>query len=134
MIEIRPCAAPDPDALYALYDAVGWTNYIERFDRLLAGLQNSLCVLGAFEEDRLVGLIRAVGDGETIVFVQDLLVLPLYQRRGIGSRLLRAVLDRFQSVYQFELLTDDAPSSAAFYRACGLTPADELGCRAFVRM
>ena len=33
------------------------------------------CRLGAFAGDRLVGVVRVVGDGATIVFVQDLIVL-----------------------------------------------------------
>ena len=39
-----------------------------------------------------IGVLRAVGDGQTIVFVQDLLILPEYQRRGVGTALLRALL------------------------------------------
>ena len=38
--------------------------------------------MAAYDEDRLVGLIRVVGDGLTIVFIQDLLVYPQYQRQG----------------------------------------------------
>lgn len=59
---------------------------------LAAPYKNSLCVLGAYDGDNLVGVVRAVGDGASVLFVQDLLVLPKYQRQGIGTRLLKTLL------------------------------------------
>ena len=51
------------------------------------GCANSLLTLAAHEEAALAGLIRVVEDGHTIVFVQDILVRPQFQRRGIGPAL-----------------------------------------------
>ena len=101
---------------------------------LAEAYRNSLCVLGAYDGDKLVGIIRAVGDGASIVFVQDLLVLPDYQRRGIGARLLKTLMERYADVYQFELLTDDTPKTTSFYEALGFTRADRLGCCAYIKM
>lgn len=117
-----------------LYRSVGWTNYLDRADILKSAFEHSLCVLGAYDGDSLVGFIRAVGDGQTIVFVQDIIVLPEYQRQGIGTLLLQAILDKYQDVYQLELLTDNTEKTKAFYRSLGLTASDELGCLAFIRM
>lgn len=75
-----------------------------------------------------------VGDGHTIVFVQDILVRPQFQRRGIGSALLQAVLNRYAGVRQIELLTDDTPETAAFYRSMGFRELTELGCRGFMKI
>ena len=117
-----------------LYQSVGWTNYIERTDILEEAYANSLCVLGAYDSDRLVGIIRAVGDGRTIVFVQDIIVLPEYQRKGIGTKLLKAVMEKYHDVYQMELLTDNTVKTKAFYRSVGFTASDDIGCVAFIRM
>ena len=117
-----------------LYQSVGWTNYLERIDILEEAYANSLCVLGAYDSDRLVGIIRAVGDGRTIVFVQDIIVLPEYQRKGIGTKLLKAVMDKYHDVYQMELLTDNTVKTKAFYRSVGFTASDDIGCAAFIRM
>ena len=100
---------------------------------LREGFRNSLLVLAAWEGDELLGIVRAVGDGFTIVFVQDILVLPAWQRRGIGTALLKAVLDRYPAVRQIELATDDDPKAIAFYKSLGFSDFAELGCRGFMR-
>ena len=117
-----------------LYQSVGWTNYLERTDILEEAYANSLFVLGAYDSDRLVGIIRAVGDGQTIVFVQDIIVLPEYQRKGIGTKLLKAVVEKYKNVYQMELLTDNTEKTKAFYRSVGFAASDDVGCVAFIRM
>lgn len=117
-----------------LYQSVGWTNYLERIGILEEAYANSLCVLGAYDDDRLIGIIRAVGDGQTIVFVQDIIVLPEYQRKGIGTKLLKAVVEKYKDVYQMELLTDNTEKTNAFYRSVGFTASDDVGCVAFIRM
>ena len=117
-----------------LYQSVGWTNYLERIDILEEAYAKSICVLGAYDDDRLIGIIRAVGDGKTIVFVQDIIVLPEYQRKGIGTKLLKAVVKKYNDVYQMELLTDNTEKTKTFYRSVGFTASDDIGCVAFIRM
>ena len=91
-------------------------------------------MLGATIDDQLVGIIRAVGDGQTIVFVQDIIVLPKYQRKGIGTKLLKTLMEKYKDVYQLELLTDNTEKTKAFYRSVGFTASDEIECVAFIRM
>ena len=76
----------------ALYGSVGWTAYTEQPEALRRGFAGSLLTLAARENGTLVGLLRAVGDGCTVVLVQDLLVRPDHQRRGIGTALMQAAL------------------------------------------
>lgn len=120
--------------LTALYESVGWTNYTQSPAMLREAYRHSLLTLAALDGQRLAGILRAVGDGASIVFVQDLLVLPAYQRRGLGTWLMRALMQRYPQVYQLELMTDDTEKNTAFYRSLGLTPMDELGCRGFLRL
>ena len=133
-IEIKDYLEYKQEEIIELYKSVGWTNYTEHPERLEGGYKNSLCVLAAYEEERLVGIIRAVGDGVTILFIQDILVMPQYQRRGIGKRLINSIIEKYNSVYQIELLTDNAEKTIAFYKSVGFTPANEIGALSFVRM
>ena len=119
--------------ILSLYKAVGWRNYFENPQMLCRAYENSLCILGAYEEGTLVGIIRAVGDGASILFVQDIIVHPRYQRQGIGTKLMKALLEQYAHVYQIQLMTDDAEKTKAFYRSIGFKTVDEFGCCGFVK-
>lgn len=127
-MEIREYRQYDEREILLLYASVGWTAYTDQPETLRRGFENSLLTLAAYEENRLIGVLRAVGDGQTIVFVQDLLILPEYQRRGVGTALLRELLARYPQVRQIELTADDSPSLLAFYRKACFVPMSELGC------
>ncbi|MFR4013784.1 MAG: GNAT family N-acetyltransferase [Oscillospiraceae bacterium] len=133
-MEIRAYTEYNEAEILGLYASVGWTAYTDDPAALRNGFANSLLTLAAYEEAALAGLIRVVGDGHTIVFVQDILVRPQFQRRGIGSALLQAVLNRYAGVRQIELFTDDTPETAAFYRSMGFRELTELGCRGFMKI
>ena len=71
--------------LEQLYSSVGWFAYTHDMDILENAVNNSLSVITAWQDDKLVGLIRAVGDGVTILYIQDILVNPEFQNKGIGT-------------------------------------------------
>ena len=121
------------DEIRRLYTAVGWSAYTGNMPALREGFRNSLLTLAAYEGEDLLGLIRTVGDGATIVFIQDILVFPARQRQGVGTALLKAVLDRFSNVRQIELATDSRPETMAFYRSMGFSEMSEIGCCGFMK-
>ena len=125
---------PSREQLLTLYDSVGWSAYTEEPDRLVRAVASSLSVFTARDGAALAGLLRAVGDGETILYIQDLLVSPAYQRRGIGRRLVEICLENYSQVRQKVLLTDNTEGNLAFYRACGFVPSGDFGCTAFLRL
>ncbi len=134
MITLRELTEFDFQEILPLYAAVGWTNYTDRPEMLRQAFRHSLLVLGAYEEDKLVGLLRAVGDGFSVVLLQDLLVLPNHQRQGIGTGLVRTLMERYPEVYQMELFTDDTLKTAAFYRSLGFTLDSDAGCCGFMKL
>lgn len=124
---------PSRPQLLALYQDAGWTAYTADPDQLHRAVAASLSVVTAWEDGALIGLTRAVGDGETILYVQDILVHSAHRRRGIGRQLLTQLIARFPHVRQLVLLTDDSPATCAFYRSLGFREAREAGCMSFVR-
>ena len=132
-MEIREYGEYDEQEIAALYDAVGWTAYTGDLPALRKGFRSSLLILAAYEGEKLLGLIRAVGDGHTVVLVQDILVHPQYQRKGIGTALLKEMLGRFRQVRQIELVTDDSEETKTFYRSAGFAELSELSCCGFMR-
>lgn len=133
-MEIREYTIYNEKKILALYASVGWTAYTDHPETLKRGFEKSLLTLAAYEGDALLGLIRLVGDGETVIFIQDLLVCPEHQRRGVGTALVKAVLNRFSHVRQIELATDDTEKTKAFYRSCGFLPMKEIGCCGFMKI
>ena len=116
-----------------LYEAAKWENYTSRPDMLAAAYESSLCTLAAYDGGRVVGVIRAIGDGASILYVQDIIVLPEYRRHGIGTLLANTLFERYRGCYQKVLLSDNTDASEAFFRSVGLYPAKEFGCTAFFR-
>lgn len=114
-----------------LYQSVGWINYTNNSKMLEDAYANSLKILGAYEGEKLIGIIRVVGDGYSVVFIQDLLVYPEYQRQGVGTALLNQVLLDYKHVYQKHLLTENTEKTIQFYKSLGFTMDTDMECRAF---
>ncbi len=131
-MDIREYTAYDEQEILSLYRSVGWIAYTDRPQVLKAGFENSLLCLAAYEQDKLVGLVRTVGDGKTVVLLQDILVNPACQRQGVGTMLVKAVLERFRDVRQVLLITDDQPDTVSFYQSLGFRDLNSLGCRGFM--
>lgn len=132
-MDIREYKNYNEQEILNLYTSVGWTAYTDNPASLRAGFENSLLTLAAYEGDTLLGVIRTVGDGQTIVYIQDILVLPEHQRQGIGTALVQAVLDRFREVRQIILTTDNTPKTIAFYESLGFAQMTKMGCCGFMK-
>lgn len=133
MIGYKKNDAVSFEEIYPLYEAVGWTNYTTNPTMLKNALEHSLFILTAREEEgKLIGFLRAVGDGYSIVYIQDIIVLPEYQRQGIGTQLLRQTLEHFKEVYQMILTTDSELKTIAFYESNGFTALSKYGCTSFM--
>lgn len=117
-----------------LYENAGWTAYAQDLSKLSEALKLSLMVVSAWDGEELVGLIRVVGDGLTIIYIQDILVLDSYKRKEIGSRLLKSVLRKYENVRQKVLLTDDTKETRGFYEANGFMSCDKGDMVAFIRL
>ena len=111
-----------------LYQAVGWTNYTHQPEMLEQALSHSLEIYVALDGDAVVGLIRLVGDGFSSVLVQDLIVLPSYQRQGIGRSLMKEALEDYKDAYQVQLVTDQTERTLEFYRSMGFETLSTYDC------
>ena len=130
---VREYTGFDADQIRRLYAAAGWTAYTQNMPALEEGFRHSLLVLAAYEDGELLGILRAVGDGFTVVFIQDILVFPEARRKGAGTALVKALLDRYPLVRQIQLTADDAPDTAAFYGSLGFTDLSAMGCRGYMK-
>ena len=128
MISVRKQDVVKLEDVLHLYQAVGWTNYTNQPQMLEQALPHSLAVYLAFDGEKIVGLIRLVGDGFSSVLVQDLIVLPIYQRQGIGSALMKQALEAYKDAYQVQLVTDQTERTLGFYRSMGFEILSTYNC------
>lgn len=120
--------------LEALYSNVGWTAYTRDLALLQQACRQSLAVFSAWQDDTLIDLIRVIGDGLTILYVQDILVLTSHQNQGIATHLLQLALEKYKTVRQHVLLTEEAPDVRHFYEKNGFTSCDKGEVVAFAKM
>lgn len=78
----------------------------------------------AYDGGRLVGCLRILSDGYYFGTITELLVLPAYQRRGIGSRLLQLARETAPTTLYFGA----QPGAEAFYEKNGC----EKGLQSYV--
>ena len=130
---VKEYEAYNEQEILPLYESVGWTNYTQKPQMLKKAYLHSLKSYAAYIDNKLVGIIRVVGDGASVVFVQDLLVYPQYHRQGIGTALLKRIMEEYNSVYQLHLLTDNTEKTIAFYKSLGFLMDTDIECRAFSR-
>ena len=134
MITIKKQEIVKLEDVLPLYQAVGWTNYTNQPQMLEQSLAHSLAIYVARDGEEIVGLVRLVGDGFSSVFVQDLIVLPSYQRQGIGSNLMKEALADYKDAYQIQLATEQTEKTLGFYRSLGFETLSTYDCTGMIWM
>lgn len=119
------------EQIFSLYRSVGWTEYTKNPSKLFRALENSLEILTIWNNNELIGLIRVIGDGETILYIQDLLIRSDYQNQGLGSVLLQKMCDRYKNVRQKVLITDNTDKTNSFYEKNGFVKIDCLNLNCY---
>jgi len=81
---------PTVEEYLALREAVGWG----RLDRQIVarGLSHALFTVCALHETNVIGCGRVIGDGGLYFYLQDIIVLPAFQRQGLGKRMMQPLL------------------------------------------
>lgn len=70
--------------------SAGWGELLEQ--QAQDALKNSLCTIAVMDQGQVIGMGRLVGDGVSICYVQDLVILPQYQGKGIGKSIMERLI------------------------------------------
>jgi ribosomal protein S18 acetylase RimI-like enzyme len=111
--------SPGVDEYLKLRTAVGWRSLPEEVVR--TGMQNSLFSVCVYEGEEVVGCGRVIGDGAIYVYIQDIIVQPEFQGRGIGLRIMEHIMDFIYSALPDEIFVGlmAAKDVADFYKKFG---------------
>ncbi|WP_198022949.1 GNAT family N-acetyltransferase [Paenibacillus zanthoxyli] len=111
---------PTGEEFITLVESAGWHGVTEKgSEQLEKALRQSWLVVSSFEEDRLVGMGRVISDGIFQAFICDLIILPEYQGKGIGTGILNKLLKKCkeQDILMVQLFA--AAHKSEFYKKFG---------------
>lgn len=122
----------DKEAIQRLYLDNEWYAYTHDINKLYRSIRNSKDKIGAYHKGELVGLIRTITDEESICFIQDILILKKYHRKGIGKTLMQMIFDRYPNIRQIALMTDNTEKQKSFYESIGMVSLEKVDCVGFL--
>ena len=121
----------DVNIYLSLRKQVGWIKLDE--NQAQRALNNSVKVFTVYDDDKPIGMGRIVGDGAVICYIQDLIIIPEYQGKHIGSRLIDKLIEYVNSLIipdsRMMLCLMCAKGREEFYTKHGFIPrpTSELG-------
>jgi GNAT superfamily N-acetyltransferase len=87
---------PTVEEYTSLRKSVGWPNMADQ--PVKKGLGNALFSVCAMLNNNVIGCGRVVGDGSIYFYVQDIIVHPDHQRKGIGKSIMDTIMNYIHSV------------------------------------
>jgi GNAT superfamily N-acetyltransferase len=111
--------SPSIDEYRNLCLSVGWVGM--NFDVAEKAVSNSIYSIVAVYEDEIIGMARIVGDGQMYFYIQDVVVTPRHQGKGIGKLIMKQLLT---------FLNQNAPTPAfigLFATNSGLSLYEQFG-------
>lgn len=84
------------DEFNELYDAVGWGSYDYEVSK--TALDNTLYSVSVYEEDKIIGYGRLIGDGICFIYIHDIMVKPEYQNKKIGTEIMNKLLLKINDI------------------------------------
>lgn len=110
---------------------VGWKPLTE--EQAKRAIENSLYTVVVYDNDEPIGMGRIVGDGAVICYIQDLIVIPQYQKQGVGHMIMESLIDYVNKIkipgtdIMLDLMC--AKGRESFYKRYGFIarPTEQLG-------
>lgn len=74
-----------------LRNSISWR--VLQHDKIEEGLNNSTYCVCVEDQGNIIGFGRIVGDGATVFYIQDIMVIPSYQKQKIGTLIMKKIMD-----------------------------------------
>lgn len=116
------------EQLHKLFVAVGWSDDGTLPGEMKVGFitpwLHSTLVISAWDGDCLVGAVRVLSDTIFRSIIYDLLVLPDFQNKGIGTELVKRCIEHFPNS---EWLVGTMKNISGFYEKIGFQRDENSG-------
>lgn len=82
---------PTPEEYNYLRKKVGWGIYdIEVINN---SIKNSLYCITVYDNNKIIGMGRVIGDNGLCFYIQDIIVIPKYQKQKVGSNIMTKIMN-----------------------------------------
>ncbi|WP_227936750.1 GNAT family N-acetyltransferase [Alkalihalobacillus deserti] len=127
---------PPKEVFFELYQTTGWIQAsMFNQDELYKAMKNSWCITAAYDnKEKLVGFGRVISDGVYQSFITDMMVHPDYQKQGIGSSMLKFLIEKCRQNGMKWIQLSCAQGKMDFYTKHGFSarPVDGPGMQIFL--
>ncbi len=79
-----------------LYDKVGWGHWDENISQ--KALDNTFYSVTVYDNEKVIGYGRIIGDTICFLYIQDIMVIPEYQSNKIGTMIMNKLLDKINDI------------------------------------
>ena len=79
-----------------LYDAVGWGSYENNITK--KALDNTFYSVSVYDNNKIIGYGRLIGDTICFMYIHDIMVDPKYQNKKIGTLIMNKLLDKINEL------------------------------------
>jgi len=126
-IRIEIIERATPLDIIALYKDAGWWKSEYDTDTGFLGplVQNSGCFAGAFHKETMVGMARAISDRVSDAYIQDVVVLKPFRKKGLGRRMVQLIIQHLQEKGVDWIGLVGTPGTKDFYESIGFEPMEE---------
>ena len=121
-----------PEEYMEMRRQVGWGEF--PLEQAAEGLSHSTFLCCFRRDDKPIGLARVIWDHGYVVYIADIIVLPPYQKGGLGRDLMNRVMGFIERIlkpgYRVMISLQSAKGKEDFYRRFGFAPrpTEEHGC------
>ncbi len=84
------------DEFNMLYDSVGWGAYDKNISK--KALENTFYSISVYDDDKIIGYGRMVGDTICFIYIQDIIVIPEYQGKKIGTLIMNKLIEKVKEI------------------------------------
>lgn len=79
-----------------LFDEVGWGSYEDKISK--KALDNTIYSVSVYDDEKIIGYGRLIGDGICFLYIHDVMVLPKYQNKKIGTKIMNKLLEKIEQI------------------------------------
>lgn len=111
----------DIDEILGLYVAEGWWDGPLNKDLVLEIINGSHIFVAAFHGEKLIGMGRAISDGVSDAYIQDVTVNKDYRGKSLGALIINKIIDELKKKNILWIGLISEKNSEGFYKKLGFS-------------